>query len=174
MMIQCDNCTAWQHNDCMGVTEVEDGIPDHYLCEQCSPDEHKLFHELLRSGLKPEQIAAQRHEEAIQARRQKKGKRGKSGRQSAASSKPEPSEQVTPAQPTPQPPESNKRKHSMEASVIESGEFHLSQVRQTTDPVIVALPNCQCADLCPSLQKFASHQAMQLRARCPLEEVPNP
>lgn len=129
MFIACDNCSAWQHNDCMGIGAVEDDIP--YQCEQCSPDDHTEFYELRKSGLMPEQIATRRQEEAdsrreeeAKARRQKKGKKGKS-RQSAVSTKPEPSEDAPAAQLAQPMLEQMKRKHSEDAPTNANGDIQV-------------------------------------------------
>ncbi|XP_014206668.1 uncharacterized protein LOC106638130 isoform X2 [Copidosoma floridanum] len=34
-MICCDQCSVWQHVDCMGIDRTN--IPDEYLCEECRP-----------------------------------------------------------------------------------------------------------------------------------------
>jgi hypothetical protein len=39
--IQCDGCTAWQHNICVGNLEV--AMPEDYFCEECKPEHHKRF-----------------------------------------------------------------------------------------------------------------------------------
>lgn len=74
MMICCDNCSAWQHNDCMGVTEDESKLPEHYLCEQCAPQQHKKLLAAMARGEKPWEEANRRREEAKKAG--KKGTRG--------------------------------------------------------------------------------------------------
>ena len=83
-MICCDNCAAWQHNECM---EIPDKLPEgeQYFCEQCRPDLHKELLAKIDRGEKPwEERARQREEERSKGRkgRGKKGKKG--GRQSVA------------------------------------------------------------------------------------------
>jgi hypothetical protein len=35
--IQCTDCDAWQHNECMHVSVFDDELEDHYWCEKCAP-----------------------------------------------------------------------------------------------------------------------------------------
>ena len=37
---RCDACECFQHPDCMDRSIFADELEDHYLCEQCKPDEH--------------------------------------------------------------------------------------------------------------------------------------
>lgn len=83
-MVCCDNCSAWQHNDCMGITEDEDELPEHYFCEQCKPENHKGLLAALARGERPWEEATKRREEALRLKKQKKGKKGKAGKQSKA------------------------------------------------------------------------------------------
>jgi hypothetical protein len=81
-MIACDECTAWQHNDCMEVLVV----PETYYCEQCRPDLHADLLARVERGEKPwEERAKERERQAEELRTKKKrgGKRG--GRKSAKS-----------------------------------------------------------------------------------------
>ncbi len=98
MMISCDKCEVWQHNECMEVTEDEDKLPDKYLCEQCRPADHKGLLAKISRGEKPWEERAkerERAEEERKARRRKGGKRGKGGRKSRPSElKSEASEEV--------------------------------------------------------------------------------
>ncbi|KAL4922436.1 transcription factor S-II, central domain-containing protein [Aspergillus aurantiobrunneus] len=87
-MICCDQCSAWQHNDCMGLTFAKGQEPDQYFCEQCKPESHKVLLERMARGEKPwEEVAERRRKEAEELRhsRRKKGKRGgRRGRPSEA------------------------------------------------------------------------------------------
>ncbi|KAI9795917.1 MAG: hypothetical protein M1835_004946 [Candelina submexicana] len=98
MMISCDKCEAWQHNECMEVTEDQDKLPDKYLCEQCRPADHKELLAKVARGEKPwEERAKEREkaEEEKRARRRRSGKKGKGGRKSRPSElKSEASEEV--------------------------------------------------------------------------------
>jgi hypothetical protein len=38
--IQCTDCDAWQHYECMDVSVFDDELEDHYWCELCAPDLH--------------------------------------------------------------------------------------------------------------------------------------
>ncbi|KAI9485911.1 MAG: hypothetical protein EXX96DRAFT_472984, partial [Benjaminiella poitrasii] len=40
LMVQCDQCEVWQHCECMGLDQPN--IPDHYYCEKCKPENHKI------------------------------------------------------------------------------------------------------------------------------------
>ncbi|KAL2832698.1 transcription factor S-II, central domain-containing protein [Aspergillus pseudoustus] len=85
-MICCDKCSAWQHNDCMGLTFAKGEEPDQYFCEQCKPEDHPILLERMARGEKPwEEVAERRRKEAeeMKAARRRKGKKGrKGGRQS--------------------------------------------------------------------------------------------
>ncbi|KAF7716057.1 Uncharacterized protein PECH_008701 [Penicillium ucsense] len=77
-MICCDQCSAWQHNDCMGLTFAKGQEPDHYYCEQCKPENHKVLLEKIARGEKPwEEVAEKRRREAEEKKaKRKKGKKG--------------------------------------------------------------------------------------------------
>ena len=86
-MIICDNCSAWQHNECMEVSENSDELPDQYFCEQCRPEDHRQLLDKVARGEKPwEERAKQRErdEEERKSRRRKGGRKGKKGRASEA------------------------------------------------------------------------------------------
>ncbi|KAK1149214.1 Transcription factor bye1 [Aspergillus melleus] len=87
-MICCDQCSAWQHNDCMGLTFAKGEEPDEYFCEQCKPENHKVLLEKISRGEKPwEEVAERRRKEAEekkQSRRRKSKKGGRRGRPSEA------------------------------------------------------------------------------------------
>ncbi|KAJ6072823.1 hypothetical protein N7467_010908 [Penicillium canescens] len=77
-MICCDQCSAWQHNDCMGLTFGKGQEPDQYYCEQCRPENHKSLLAKIAAGEKPwEQVAEKRRREAEEKKsKRKKGKKG--------------------------------------------------------------------------------------------------
>ncbi|KAJ6108131.1 hypothetical protein N7523_009454 [Penicillium sp. IBT 18751x] len=79
-MICCDNCLAWQHNDCMGLTFAKGSEPDKYFCEQCKPENHRELLEKIARGEKPwQQLAERRRQEAEEKKsKKKKGKKGSS------------------------------------------------------------------------------------------------
>lgn len=77
-MICCDQCSAWQHNDCMGLTFAKGEEPDEYYCEQCKPENHKDLLDKIAKGEKPwEEVAERRRREAEEKKsKKKKGKKG--------------------------------------------------------------------------------------------------
>lgn len=79
-MICCDNCSAWQHNDCMGLPESY--APEKYFCEQCRPEDHKEIVAALKRGERPWEEAARRRE-AAEAEKPNKKKGAKKARKSA-------------------------------------------------------------------------------------------
>ena len=84
-MICCDKCSAWQHNDCMGLQFAKGEEPDEYYCELCKPENHKDLLDRMARGEKPwEEVAERRRQEAeaLKATRRKKGKKGRRGRPS--------------------------------------------------------------------------------------------
>lgn len=98
-MICCDNCSAWQHNGCMGLPE--DYEVDTYFCEQCKPETHKELLAAIARGEKP-------WEAAEGAKKEEKGKKkgGRKGRKSGgtrASDAVAPVASQEPEEPTPQP-----------------------------------------------------------------------
>ena len=84
-MICCEKCEAWQHNECMEVSENDDELPEKYYCEQCRPKDHKELLAKVARGEKPwEERAKQREREEEERRARKgKGKKSKRGRASA-------------------------------------------------------------------------------------------
>ncbi|CAR29220.1 ZYRO0G03498p [Zygosaccharomyces rouxii] len=43
LYIQCEQCGAWQHGYCVGISDGEDSYLEKYWCEQCKPELHRLY-----------------------------------------------------------------------------------------------------------------------------------
>ncbi|KAL9593703.1 MAG: hypothetical protein Q9179_005743 [Wetmoreana sp. 5 TL-2023] len=76
-MIVCDNCEAWQHNECMEVSLNDDELPEQYFCEQCRPDLHGDLLAKIARGERPWEERARRRqqEEEEKKARRRKGKK---------------------------------------------------------------------------------------------------
>ncbi|KAI9735122.1 MAG: hypothetical protein M1834_001710 [Cirrosporium novae-zelandiae] len=84
--ICCEECGAWQHNDCMEITEDEDNLPEKYYCEQCHPQDHQDLLDKIKRGEKPWEETARLRKEKRKTHRKKGGRRSKKARQSDAKS----------------------------------------------------------------------------------------
>ena len=132
-MICCDNCSVWQHNDCMGITEDADKLPDQYFCELCKPEDHRELLAAVKRGERPWEEVAQRREEAKRKKR-KGGKKGKGARQSKGKeSKVEEDgqtvvggEEEKASIPPSVSPESNKRKHQADGGAEDESQVSYS------------------------------------------------
>ncbi|KAL8693841.1 MAG: hypothetical protein Q9218_001397 [Villophora microphyllina] len=79
-MIVCDNCEAWQHNECMEMSLDDKELPEQYFCEECRPDLHRELLDKMARGVRPwEERARQRELEEEQERERKRRKKGKKG-----------------------------------------------------------------------------------------------
>ncbi|KAI9666981.1 MAG: hypothetical protein M1831_001486 [Alyxoria varia] len=87
--IGCDKCEVWQHNNCMGIPEIQNQIPDQYFCERCRPDQHKELLDAVAAGQTFEAVAAARREEARRpnAQRGKDTKKGTKNKKTGKNSK---------------------------------------------------------------------------------------
>ncbi|MCJ1354177.1 MAG: hypothetical protein MMC33_004164 [Icmadophila ericetorum] len=158
VMVICDQCEAWQHNECMEISEKSEELPEQYFCELCRPEDHKDLLAKVARGEKPwEERAKQRElEEEERKARRRKGKKGKKGRASEAKKEdkpeavnghatavkepiPEPQPELA-APPTPvAPPEvGQKRKlpseEKMDAPIMDSQE-PATKIRKISVPV---------------------------------------
>lgn len=89
--IACENCSAWQHNVCMGITTDEEILKNmDYYCEQCKPENHKDLLDAMAKGVKLWEIRRAEFEKAqLEAQKAKKGKKGKGKRVSDPKVEPE-------------------------------------------------------------------------------------
>lgn len=109
MMIVCDQCDAWQHNFCMGVTEDETKLPDEYYCEQCKPENHKELVAAMKRGEKPWEEKIRRRVEEENQKKKKGSRKSKGGRASGIGDHQEASPRTS-ATPSVQPETSSRRK----------------------------------------------------------------
>ncbi|KAJ5550027.1 hypothetical protein N7461_004725 [Penicillium sp. DV-2018c] len=84
-MICCDQCSAWQHNDCMGLTFPKGQEPDQYYCEQCRPENHKVLLARMQAGEKPWEEAAEKRRKEAEEKKSKRRKGKKGGRKARPS-----------------------------------------------------------------------------------------
>jgi hypothetical protein len=85
-MICCDKCSAWQHNDCMGLTFAKGEEPAEYFCEICRPENHKVLLDKISRGEKPWEEAAKKRQQEIEEKKASRRRKGKKGKRSARSS----------------------------------------------------------------------------------------
>ncbi|KAJ5105741.1 Zinc finger PHD-type [Penicillium alfredii] len=79
-MICCDQCSAWQHNDCMGLVFPKGHEPDEYYCEQCRPANHKVLLNRIAQGERPWEEVAERRRQELEEKKSKRKKGKKGGR----------------------------------------------------------------------------------------------
>ena len=138
-MICCDQCEAWQHNECMEISENSDELPDQYFCEQCKPEDHKELLAKVARGEKPwEERARQREREEEERKgRKRKGKKGKKGRVSEVKNdKPKSSDPATALSSSPVATETPKPEAGQKRKLIEP----TSEAKEVKEPVSVSEP----------------------------------
>ena len=99
--IACDNCGAWQHNVCMGMSVYSEDLPKEYFCEQCRPEDHKELLDGIAKGEKPWEARRRAYEEEQAEKKKKKGNKKGKKRQSDSQEEPQ-SSQKSKASPAPE------------------------------------------------------------------------
>lgn len=97
--IACEECSAWQHNICMGVSRYSEDLKDiDYWCEICRPEDHKPLLDAMARGEKLWETRRRQYEEelakeeaAAKEKKKKGSKKGKGKRTSDPKEEPEPS-----------------------------------------------------------------------------------
>lgn len=75
--IGCENCGAWQHNVCVGMSIFGEDLEDvTYYCEQCKPEEHKKLVAEMDRGERPWEERRRKYEEDKAEEDEKKKKKG--------------------------------------------------------------------------------------------------
>lgn len=75
--IACDQCGAWQHNICMGMSQYTEDLPKEYFCELCRPENHQELLSGIEHGEKPWEARRKAYEEEKAEKKKKGPKKGK-------------------------------------------------------------------------------------------------
>lgn len=79
--VACDQCSAWQHNICVGVSRFGEDLEDtKYFCEICRPEDHKELLDGIARGEKPWEERRKAYEEEIAKEKKKKGSKKAKGK----------------------------------------------------------------------------------------------
>ncbi|KAK9778101.1 putative Transcription factor BYE1 [Seiridium cardinale] len=151
--IACEECGAWQHNVCMGMSIFDDDLPKEYFCEQCRPDDHKELLAAIARGEKLWLTRRQKHEEENKKKKTKKGKKRVSDTKDRSS----PAASTTKSKPSPA-PEVKKEDESAKGKrkSRDHSQGPASKLRKVSDArAVPALPKyTPPADLAESLDKL--------------------
>ncbi|KAK7742393.1 Transcription factor bye1 [Cytospora paraplurivora] len=75
--IGCENCGAWQHNVCVGMSIFGEDLEDvTYYCEKCKPEDHKKLLEEMGRGESPWEERRRKYEEDKAEEDDKKKRKG--------------------------------------------------------------------------------------------------
>lgn len=102
--IACDECGAWQHNICMGMSQYSDDLPNKYFCEVCKPEAHAETLAGIARGERPWEARRKAYEDEKSSEKKKRGPK-KSGRKRG-------SDQKDQKESTPKPPSQKAAKSS--------------------------------------------------------------
>lgn len=75
--IACDQCGAWQHNICMGMSQYTEDLPKEYFCELCRPENHQELLAGVEHGERPWEVRRRAYEDERAEKKKKGVKKGK-------------------------------------------------------------------------------------------------
>ncbi|KAK4168431.1 SPOC domain-containing protein [Cladorrhinum sp. PSN259] len=112
--IACDECGAWQHNICMGLSQYDEDLPKLYYCEICKPENHKELLAGIAKGEKPWEARRRAYEEKKNEEKNQKKRGNKKGKKRAGDPKEDEASQ-TPKHSSPPPPPPEPKKEAKAA-----------------------------------------------------------
>ncbi|KAI1846349.1 hypothetical protein JX266_007554 [Neoarthrinium moseri] len=162
--IACEQCGAWQHNVCMGMSIFDDDLPKEYFCEQCRPSDHKELLDAIANGEELWVTRRQRHEEEEEDRKKKKGKKGKGKRASDPKDRSSPAASTTKSKASPAPEIKKEETNDAAAKIKRKSRDHSqgpsSKLRKVTETrAVPAVPKyTPPADLAESIDQLEGNR----------------
>ncbi|KAH8902059.1 SPOC-domain-containing protein [Coniochaeta sp. PMI_546] len=155
--IACEQCSAWQHNVCMGISRYSEDVKDlDYWCEKCRPEDHKELLEALDRGEKLWETRRRAYEEElaeeeVAEKKKKKGSKKAKGKRTSES-KEEPKQSPVPeAKKETKAAVAGKRKARDESQEKESKKLRKVSETQAV-PIPASAPEAPAVPAVPAYQ----------------------